>query len=136
MAVQVLKEKLNGLTTSRNILKAHPLAQLKSQEIDVARQVVTKVRAGFLLLFRGIFTEEPAKADLVSFLEAEHSDSLTEDTPRPPPLARVQYDTISKSGDHAYTESIVDLNSRREVLHRLVEKSFQPPLTLLVYVSP
>lgn len=136
MAVQSLKQKLNGLTTSDKFSKPHPLAQLNSQEIDIARQAITKARTGYLLLFRGIFTEEPAKTELVPFLEAEHSGNLTEDTPRPPRLARVQYDTINEKGDHAYTESTVDLNSGKEILHRVLEKSFEPPLTLLVYVGP
>ena len=132
MAMQALKEKMNGLTTSDRPSTPHPLASLTSQEIDSARQVVTKARAGYLLLFRDIFTEEPAKAELVPFLDAEHSSQLTEETPRPRRLARIQYDTISDDGSHAYTESVVDVNSREEVLHRVVDKEFQPPLTLLV----
>jgi primary-amine oxidase len=135
MAVQALKEKLNGLTTSDRTSKPHPLARLKSEDIEIARQVITKVRAGYLVLFRDIFTEEPAKAELVPFLEAEHSGTLTADTPRPPRLARVQYDTISDHREHAYTESVVDVNSREEVLHRVVEKDAEPPLTLLVNQS-
>ncbi len=130
--MQALKEKMNGLTTSDRPSTPHPLASLTSQEIDSARQVVTKARAGYLLLFRDIFTEEPAKAELVPFLDAEHSSQLTEETPRPRRLARIQYDTISDDGSHAYTESVVDVNSREEVLHRVVDKEFQPPLTLLV----
>lgn len=132
MAIKALEEKLNGLTTSTEPFKPHPLARLSGQEIDTARQVVVKACAGYLLLFRDIFTEEPAKADLVPFLNAEHSSELTEQTPRPRRLARVQYDTISEDGSHAYTESVVDLNTREEVVHRIVDKSIQPPLTVLV----
>lgn len=132
MAVQALKEKLNGLTTSGEPSKVHPLAQLRSPEIDIARQVVTKARSACLLLFRDIFTEEPAKAELVPFLEAEHSGQLTDETPRPPRLARIQYDTIGDDGSHAYTESVINIDTREEVLHRIVEKDRQPPLTLLV----
>ena len=135
MAVQALNEKLNGITMSVKPSKPHPLSQLKSHEIDVARQVVTKARRGYFLLFRDIFTEEPTKAELVPFLEVEHSGQLTEDTPRPPRLARVQYDAISENGDHAYTESVVDVNHREEMLHRVVEKHFEPSLTVLVNQS-
>jgi Cu2+-containing amine oxidase len=131
MAVQALKQKMNGSTTSDQPSKPHPLARLTSQEIDVARQVVNKAHAGHLFLFRDIFSEEPAKADLVPFLEAEHSGLLTEETPRPRRLARIQYDTISKDGSHAYTESVVDVNAHEEVLHLIVDKEFQPPLTML-----
>jgi primary-amine oxidase len=131
-AVQALKNKMNGLTTSDIPSNVHPLAQLRSPEIDVARQVVTKARSGCLLLFRDIFTEEPAKAELVPFLDAEHSGQLTDKTPRPPRLARVQYDTIGEDGSHAYTESVINIHTREEVLHRIVDKDCQPPLTLLV----
>ncbi|KAF7506674.1 hypothetical protein GJ744_011503 [Endocarpon pusillum] len=103
--------------------------QLNGSKIDIARQVVTKARSGHLLLFRDIFAEEPAKAELVPFLEAEHSGQLTEETSRPPRLARVQYDKIGDDGSHAYTESVVDVTAQHEVLHRVVEKDVQPPLT-------
>lgn len=132
MAIQALNGKMNGLDPSHKSVKPHPLASLTSQEIDIARQVVTKARIGYLLLFRDIFAEEPRKVELVPFLEAEHSGRLTEETARPPRLARIQYDTISDKGSHDYTESVVDVNTREEVLHRIIEKDFQPPLTLFV----
>lgn len=132
MAIHALAEKLNGINTSSRSSRPHPLARLTSPEIDVARQVVTKARSGHLLLFRDIFAEEPAKAELVPFLEAEHSGQLTEETSWPPRLARVQYDKIGDDGSHAYTESVVDVTARHEVVHRVVEKDVQPPLTLLV----
>lgn len=135
MAIQALTEKLNGLTTTGKSSRQHPLARLTSPEIDIARQVVIKARSGHLLLFRDIFTEEPAKAELVPFLEAEHSGQLTEEISRPPRLARVQYDKIGDDGSHAYTESVIDVTARHEVLHRVVEKDVQPPLTLLVKYS-
>ncbi len=135
MAIQALTEKLTGSTTAGKSSRPHPLVRLTSLEIDTARQVVTKARSGHLLLFRDIFSEEPAKAELVPFLEAEHSGQLTEETWRPPRLARVQYDTIGDDGSHAYTESVIDVIARREVLHRVVEKDVQPPMTLLVNYS-
>jgi primary-amine oxidase len=134
-AVHALKHKLNGLTTSDEPFHVHPLAQLRSPEIDVARQVVTKARSGCLLLFRDIFTEEPKKAELVPFLSAEHSGQLSDETPRPPRLARVQYDTIGEDGSHAYTESVINIHTREEVVHWIVDKDCQPPLTLLVKQS-
>jgi hypothetical protein len=134
-AVHALKHKLNGLTTSDEPFHVHPLAQLRSPEIDVARQVVTKARSACLLLFRDIFTEEPKKAELVPFLNAEHSGQLSDETPRPPRLARVQYDTIGEDGSHAYTESVINIHTREEVVHRIVDKDCQPPLTLLVKQS-
>lgn len=132
MAVEALKEKMNGLTSLEKASKQHPLARLTSQEIDTARQVVTKVRDGYLILFRDIFVEEPAKVELVPFLAAEHSGQLTDETPRPPRLAKCQYDTVNNKGSHAYTESVVDVNTSKEVLHRVVDKELQPPLTMFV----
>lgn len=135
--VQALKNKLNGWTTSDSdkVSNLHPLAQLRSFEIDVARQVVIKARSGCLLLFRDIFADEPKKAELVPFLIAEHSGQLDDKTPRPPRLARVQYDTIGEDASHAYTESVINIHTREEVLHRIVDKDCQPPLTLLVNQS-
>jgi primary-amine oxidase len=135
MTVQAQNGRVAGLATSTKPpkpSKPHPLSLLSSHEIDVARQVVTKARDGYLILFRDIFAEEPAKAILVPFLEAEHSGRLTNGTPRPPRLARVQYDTINDKGSHAYTESVVDVHTREEVLQRVVEKEFQPPITTFV----
>lgn len=132
MSVQALKEKMNGLTTEKKPTRPHPLNSLRAGEIDIACRVVREARTGCLLLFRDIFLEEPVKATLVPFLDAEHSGHLTEDTPRPPRLARVQYDTIGEKGSHEYTESVVDVDKHAEVLHRVVEKEFQPPLTVSV----
>ena len=132
MATGALKERLNGLIASEKPSQPHPLARLTGQEIDTARHVVVKALVSHLLLFRDIFAQEPTKAELVPFLKAEHSGELTEQTPRPPRLARVQYDTISKEGSRAYTESVVNVNTGEEVLRRIVANDFEPPLTMLV----
>lgn len=132
MATGTLKKRLNGLIDSEKPSRPHPLARLTAQEIDTARDVVVKALVGHLLLFRDIFTQEPTKAELVTFLKAEHSGELTEQTERPPRLARVQYDTINNEGSHAYTESVVNVNTGEEVLRRVVDEDFQPPLTMLL----
>jgi primary-amine oxidase len=126
-------QKLNGLTGSAKSSIPHPLAPLRTHEVDIARQVITKARTGYLLLFRDVFAEEPTKAELVPFLDAEHAGRVIDEESRPPRLARVQYDTISDNGSHAYTESIINVETREEVLHRVVEKESQPPVTLFVY---
>lgn len=113
MSIQALKEKFGLLSTTNQSFKPHPLAQLTIHEVDAARQVTVKARPGYLLLFRDIFAEEPVKAELVRFLEAEHSGSLVKETARPPRLARVHYDTISDNGYHAYNESIIDVNTSK-----------------------
>ena len=103
----------------------HPLDQLSSHEIDLTRQVILDARGKCHILFRSIYTEEPAKADLLPFLVAEHAGTLDSDTQRPPRLARVQYDTISDNIHHEYMESVVDVDDGREVKHRVVDKKFQ-----------
>lgn len=130
MAIDALQKKVDGLNTSEGPSKPHPLAQLRAEEIEIARQVVTKARNGYLLLYRDIFTQEPAKTELIPFLEAEHAGKLTDETLRPPRLAKVQYDIIGNDGSHAYTESLVDINTRKEVSHRIFDKELQPALTL------
>lgn len=70
---------------------------------------------------------EPAKAELKPFLDVEHSGKLTPTTPRPPRLAEVQYDIIRNDKSHDYTESIVDINARKELQSRTLDTSCQPP---------
>jgi primary-amine oxidase len=123
---------MGSLGMANDASKPHPLAQLSIQEVETAREVTLKARSGYLLLFRDIFAAEPAKAELVPFLESEHSGRLVKDTPRPRRLASVQYDAISDKGSHAYTESLIDVDTAEEVLHRVVEKEAQPPVTLCV----
>jgi primary-amine oxidase len=108
----------------------HPLDQLSNHEIDVAREAIFAARGKCLILFRAIFTEEPAKAELVPFLEAEHSGTLTSSTPRPARQARVQYDVVHDDKGHDYLESVVDILAEQEVLHRVIDKKHQSALTL------
>jgi hypothetical protein len=118
--------------TKRLSSTPHPLDQLSSHEIDIAREAVFTARGKCLILFRAIFTEEPAKAELVPFLEAEHSRTLTSSTPRPARQARVQYDIVHDDKSHDYMESVVDILAKQEVVHRIIDKKHQPALTLCV----
>ncbi|TQN68826.1 Copper amine oxidase 1 [Colletotrichum shisoi] len=95
----------------------HPLAALTRDEFKTARDIVTNLYGSDSTLFyRAIFLQEPKKADLVPFLQAEHAGTITDETPRPRRLARLQYDVIrttSKLPEH--TQSVVDLGSGKEV---------------------
>jgi primary-amine oxidase len=108
----------------------HPLDQLTAEEISRAREVILRARGRSIIQFRSIFTEEPLKADLVLFLQAEHSGQLTSRTKRLARFARVHYDVVHNDKTHDYTESVVDVDAAREVLHRVVDKKHQPALTL------
>ena len=108
----------------------HPLDQLSRHEIDGAREAILKARGKSLILFRDIFAQEPPKAELVPFLQAEHSGTLTSSTPRPARQARVQYDLIYDDKSHDYMESVVDIVAGQEVEHRVIDKKHQSALTL------
>lgn len=118
----------NGAVVPKMAQK-HPLDQLSGDEVHIARQAVLDARKASIL-FRNIFTAEPAKAELVKFLAAEHAGSLSAETPRPPRQARVQYDVVFEDRSHEYMESIIDIASGKEVDLRRVDKTSQQSLTV------
>lgn len=94
----------------------HPLTALSRDEFKTARDIVTNLYGSDSTLFyRAIFLQEPKKAELVPFLQAEHAETITDETPRPPRLARLQYDVIRTSKLPEHTQSVVDLGSGKEV---------------------
>ncbi|OCT45516.1 Copper amine oxidase 1 [Cladophialophora carrionii] len=118
----------NGHTVPKRIYK-HPLDQLSGDEVNIARQAVLDARKA-AVIFRNTFAVEPAKAELVKFLDAEHAGTLSADTPRPARQARVQYDVIHEDRSHEYMESVIDIASGKEVEHRRVPRTSQQALTL------
>ena len=118
----------NGHTVPKRTNK-HPLDQLSADEVNVARQTILDARKA-AIIFRNTFTAEPAKAELVKFLNAEHAGTLSLDTPRPARQARVQYDVVSKDRSHEYMESIIDVTAGKEVEHRRVPRTSQQALIL------
>lgn len=118
-----------GSLGATGTMPQHPLSQLTSNEVDVAREVIKKDRQS-LILFRNVFVVEPPKAELVKFLAAEHAGTVSESTPRPHRQARVQYDIIGQDKSHEYFESIVDLSSQTEISKRTVEKGRQQGFTV------
>jgi len=84
----------------------------------------------FGLIFRSIALEEPPKAELTQFLELEHAGKVTAQTSRPARLAKIQYDVIRGDRNHEYTESWVDVVTRKETKLRVVDKIHQAALTL------
>ena len=121
----------NGVShhTVPSVVHKHPLDQLSAEEVDVAREVVLKARQS-PILFRNLFAVEPAKSQLVKFLNAEHAGTLSADTPRPPRQARVQYDVIKEDKNHQYMESIVDIAGASEVSSKQREGGGQQALTV------
>ncbi|KAI1614785.1 primary-amine oxidase [Exophiala viscosa] len=111
------------------IVHRHPLDQLSGDEVKVVRQAVINARKA-AILFRNVYTFEPAKAELVKFLNAEHAGTLSAETPRPPRQARAQYDVVYEDGSHEYMESVIDIASENEVSMRKPEKGLQQSLTM------
>lgn len=120
----------DGSKNSR-ITVPHPLDQLSVAECEVARRTIVDSRGGNVAIqFRSIALEEPLKNELCQFLEIEHSDRLTAQTPRPARLAKVQYDVVRGNKEFQYTESWVNVVSGEEVRHRVVDKVYQAPLIM------
>ncbi|EXJ80072.1 primary-amine oxidase [Capronia epimyces CBS 606.96] len=107
----------------------HPLDQLSGDEVRAARQAVLNARKAHVL-FRNIYSVEPAKAELIKFLNAEHAGTLSPETPRPPRRARVQYDVVYDDRSHEYMESIIDIATGKEADLRRVDRGVQQSLTV------
>lgn len=111
----------------------HPLTQLSLAETDVARDIVLASHPGAAIYFRIVSLQEPAKADLIKFLDVEHAGKLSSSTPRPPRLAKVYYDAIDKGSKvPVYQEAIVDLDQKKGVQHQLISSEFHASLTVCV----
>ncbi|PHH84444.1 hypothetical protein CDD83_1934 [Cordyceps sp. RAO-2017] len=120
----------DAMSSSKEPPAPHPLAPLSEAEFARARDVVVGVHgAADSLFFRSVYLEEPRKADLVPYLEAEHAGRLTEQTQRPPRMARVEYDVLAPDC-HCHTRSVVDLAAGRVVSQEAAEPSCYPYFTV------
>ncbi|KAH6681746.1 copper amine oxidase-like protein [Halenospora varia] len=108
----------------------HPLEQLSVAESHVARDVVLGAHGKSVIDFRTISLDEPAKAILVPFLDAENAGTLRADTPRPPRLARVAYDVAKENKVYEFYETVVDVKQGKIVLQELIDSKSHAPLTL------
>ncbi|KAF2436898.1 copper amine oxidase [Tothia fuscella] len=108
----------------------HPLSGLSVEETNIAREVVLASLPNTVVDFRTTSLQEPAKADLIKFLDLEHAGKLTADSPRPPRLARVHYDAVDGSKVPKYMESVVDVEKKERVEHELVSTESHPSLTV------
>ncbi|PGH04892.1 hypothetical protein AJ80_08441 [Polytolypa hystricis UAMH7299] len=111
----------------------HPLDQLQAAELSVARDVIVQAHPDSVILFRSIYLDEPAKASLTEFLTAEHSRNLSDPTPRPPRQANVHYDVVRADKSQIYTESVVDIHTKREVSRQAYDAADQPSIALEEY---
>jgi len=108
----------------------HPLDQLSVAETEKAGKIIVAGHSSDVVIqFRSIFLEEPAKKDLIVFLDAEHAGNLTAKTPRPVRLAKIQYDVVKSDKSHEYVESVVDLGTEKETVKRVVDNGIQASMT-------
>jgi primary-amine oxidase len=109
----------------------HPLSALSIDETNLARDIVLDCHPGDVLYFRQILLHEPPKDEVLSFLELEHSDQVSRDTPRPQRLAKIQYDLITKGNTIPQPqESIIDLRLKTRVGHNIVATGYRASLTM------
>lgn len=100
----------------------HPLAPLTEAEFAIARDAILKSHGpSEPLFFRSLYRQEPTKAELVPFLELEHAGKLTDETPRPPRLAVVEYDVIKKESSD-YSQAVIDLATSAVVSKAVVPR--------------
>lgn len=113
-----------------NMPALHPLQILSASETGRARDIVLAQHPGEVIDFREVYLQEPAKADLIKFLDLEHSGRLTPTSPRPPRLAKCQYDVIGADKIPYYHEAVVDVENGRRVKHEIIGKEHHASLTL------
>ena len=108
------------------IMAPHPLDILSVEEVNKARDIVKSLHAEHKVFFRETYLDEPSKAQLTKYLEAEHAGQT------PSPLARQalsQYDVLDGKGGVQSHESIIDLNSGKRVHHEIVPEEFHASLS-------
>ncbi|RGP72015.1 copper amine oxidase 1 [Fusarium longipes] len=108
----------------------HPLSALSTSETNLARDIVKEAHPGSLLYFRQSYLFEPPKDEVLRFLELEHSNALTADSPRPDRCAQVFYDIIGGDSKAQYYESVVDLTKKTIVDQQVVSPEHQSSLTI------
>ncbi|CAG8950627.1 hypothetical protein HYFRA_00002836 [Hymenoscyphus fraxineus] len=107
----------------------HPLEQLSVAEATVARDAILGAHSKTVIDFRTISLEEPAKAELLPFLDAESEGTLN-GVGRPKRLARISYDFLGENRKYGFYESVVDVVDGKIVAQDLIDEKFQAPLVL------
>lgn len=113
----------------------HPLTQLSVTEANIARNVILQLHDKSVLDFRTISLEEPPKAQLQPFLDAEAAGTLAASSAMPDRLARITYDVVSENKLFQFYESLVDISTGKLVGQELIDPKHQAPLTLFVNPS-
>ncbi|KAI1392598.1 copper amine oxidase 1 [Hypoxylon trugodes] len=106
----------------------HPLRPLSADELSKAREIVVGAENadGSLVWFRSAHADEPKRAELASFLAAEHEGLIPEAIP--PRQVELLYDVIT-GGKAQLTESIVDIDAGVIRSTRTFEQRYQTSYT-------
>ncbi|KAH8703609.1 putative copper amine oxidase [Talaromyces proteolyticus] len=108
----------------------HPLKTLSEQEINIAKDVISASHPNVVIFFREIYLEEPAKAELIPYLELEHNGKLSPTTPRLQRLATCQYDVMGSDRVPEFHEAVVDVEKKQRIKHIVVGKEHHATLTM------
>jgi primary-amine oxidase len=119
-------------STKHNMSSIHPLLSISAAEIETARDVILTFHDKDVISFREVFIQEPRKAELSRYLDAEHSGKLSSASASPSRLAKCQYDMIGADKIPYYHEATIDLKAGRVLEHEVIGKGSQPALTLYV----
>lgn len=119
-------------STENNMSSTHPLHSISAAEIETARNAVLAFHDKDVISFREVFIQEPRKAELSRYLDAEHSGKLSSASASPSRLAKCQYDVIGADKIPYYHEATVEIKAGKVLEHEVIGKGSQPALTLYV----
>lgn len=105
----------------------HPLDILSVEEVNNARDIVKSLHPGHRIFFRETYLDEPSKAKLTKYLEAEHAGQTPSPLPR---QALSQYDVFDGKGGVQSHESIIDITSGKRIHHEIVPEEYHAPLSV------
>lgn len=105
----------------------HPLDILSIDETNRARDIVRGLHPEHKVFFRETYLDEPPKALLRKFLEAEHAGQQPSPLPR---QALSQYDVLDGKGGVQSHESIVDIDSGKRIAHNIVPEEHHASLSM------
>lgn len=105
----------------------HPLDGLSLEETHKARDIVCGLHSEHNVFFREIYLDEPKKALLRKYLDAEHSGKPLPTVPR---QALCQYDVLDGKGGVQSQESIVDIDTGKRVEHIIVPEEHHASLSM------
>jgi primary-amine oxidase len=120
---------------------SHPLSPLSEHEFRNARDIINGLYgAESTLFFRAISLNEPRKAELIPYLEAEHAGAALAELSerRPPREALIEYDVITAAAPlaHEYTRAVVDVETARVVSREKAKSTSKPYFTPYGYFTP